>query len=51
MCRALGLNSNRERVNVGYYAVLAEDERLVVTTVLLNKFTMGYFQALFNLRF
>ena len=38
-----GLNRYRKRIDLLNYTVLTKDERLVVTTMLLDKFTMGYF--------
>ena len=46
-----GLYSYRKRVDVLHYAVLAENERLVVTTMLLNNATMGNFQRLIDFGF
>jgi len=37
------LNSYRKRIDLLNYTVLTKDERLVVTTMLLDDFTIGYF--------
>ena len=39
------LYSYRKRVDVLHYAVLTKNERLVVTTMLLNNATVGLFEA------
>ena len=40
-----GLDSDRKWIDMRYDPVLAKDERLVVTTMLLNQFTIRLFKA------